>query len=199
MHGKGTEFLEQLFESIRQQTFQDFEVIVSDHSQDGAVQEICTKWEHVFPITYLHFTEQRGNSSANINNALNAAKGEIIKPMHQDDFFFSPAALQELADAVSHNADVVWGASGFVHTDEKRSHFYRYQTPHSLPDAQLIRNTIGGPSVMFFRNHKGIVFDTGVPTQCSIWAAIHTCNNPSRNTPVVAASYLHGRSQNGET
>jgi len=166
MHGKGTEFLEQLFESIRQQTFQDFEVIVSDHSQDGAVQEICTKWEHVFPITYLHFTEQRGNSSANINNALNAAKGEIIKPMHQDDFFFSPAALQELADAVSHNADVVWGASGFVHTDEKRSHFYRYQTPHSLPDAQLIRNTIGGPSVMFFRNHKGIVFDNTLIWLC---------------------------------
>jgi glycosyltransferase involved in cell wall biosynthesis len=159
MHGKGAEFLEQLFESIRQQTFQDFEVIVSDHSQDSAIREICTKWEHVFPISYLHFTEQRGNSSANLNNALNVAKGEIIKPMHQDDFFYSPTALQEIVGAVSRNPDFVWGASGFVHTNEKRSHFYRYQMPVFLPDTQLIRNTIGAPSVMFFRNHKAISFD----------------------------------------
>jgi glycosyltransferase involved in cell wall biosynthesis len=166
MHGKGAEFLEQLFESIRQQTFQDFEVIVSDHSQNCAVQEICTKWKHVFPVSYLHFTEQRGNSSANLNNALIVAKGEIIKPMHQDDFFFNPTVLQELVGAVYHNADFVWGASGFVHADEKRSHFYRYQTPRFLPDTQLTRNTIGGPSVMFFRNHKGIAFDENLIWLC---------------------------------
>jgi glycosyltransferase involved in cell wall biosynthesis len=159
MHGSGAEFLEQLFESIRQQTSQDFEVILSDHSQDSVIQEICKKWEHIFPISYLHFTAQRGNSSANINNALNVAKGEIIKPMHQDDFFFSPTALQQIVGTVSHNPDFVWGASGFVHTDEKRSHFYRYQTPVFLPDTQLTRNTIGAPSVMFFRNHKAISFD----------------------------------------
>jgi glycosyltransferase involved in cell wall biosynthesis len=159
MHGRGAEFLEQLFESIKQQTFQDLEVIVSDHSQDSVIQEICTNWQHVFPISYLHFTEQRGNSSANLNNALNVAKGEIIKPMHQDDFFFSPTALHEIVDALNRNPDLVWGASGFVHADERRSHFYRYQTPVFLPDTQLTRNTIGAPSVMFFRNHKAILLD----------------------------------------
>jgi glycosyltransferase involved in cell wall biosynthesis len=166
MHGKGVEFLEQLFESVRQQTFQDFEVIVSDHSQDSAIQETCAKWEDMFPISYLHFAEQRGNSSANINNALKVAKGEIIKPMHQDDFLFSPTALEEIVGALHRNPDFVWGASGFVHTDEMHSHFYRYQTPHFLPKTQLTRNTIGAPSVMFFRNHKGVAFDENLIWLC---------------------------------
>jgi glycosyltransferase involved in cell wall biosynthesis len=159
MHGRGAEFLGQLFESLKQQTFKDFEVILSDHSRDSVIQQKCQKWTAVFPIRYLQNSVLRGNSSANLNNALNAATGDIIKPMHQDDFFFSPTALQELVGAVKHKPDFSWGAAGFVHTDEKRSHLYRYQTPLLLPDTLLTRNTIGAPSVMFFRNHEGIGFD----------------------------------------
>jgi hypothetical protein len=74
--------------------------------------------------------------------------------------------LQEIVGAVSRNPDFVWGASGFVHTNEKRSHFYRYQMPRFLQDTQLTRNTIGAPSVMFFRNHKGIIFDENLIWLC---------------------------------
>lgn len=159
MHGRGAEFLGQLFESLRQQTFQGFEVILSDHSRDNVIQDTCQKWTTVFPIRYLQNTVLRGNASANLNNALEAATGDIIKPMHEDDFLFSPKALQEIVDSVANIHEFVWGASGFVHTDETRSHFYGGQTPCFPPDTPVVANTIGAPSVFFFRNHKGILLD----------------------------------------
>jgi glycosyltransferase involved in cell wall biosynthesis len=159
MHGRGAEFLGQLFESLRRQTFQDFEVILSDHSRDSVIQETCRKWTPVLPIRYLHNPVLRGNASANLNKALKAATGDIIKPMHEDDFLFIPTALQEIVDSVANIQGFVWGASGFVHTDEMRSHFFRRQTPCFPPDTPVVTNTIGAPSVWFFRNHKGILLD----------------------------------------
>jgi glycosyltransferase involved in cell wall biosynthesis len=159
MHGRGAEFLGQLFESLRLQTFQGFEVILADHSRDSVIQETCQKWTTVFPIRYLHNSLLRGNASANLNQAIKAATGHIIKPMHEDDFLFTPTALQQIVDSVANTQDFVWGASGFVHTDEMRSHFYGCHAPCFPPDTPVVVNTIGAPSVLFFRNHKGILLD----------------------------------------
>lgn len=159
MHGRGAEFLRQLLSSIEKQSYKNFEVVVSDHSQNDLVKNECDAWQSKLSLVYLRCSEMRGNSSVNINNAIRSAKGDIIKPMHQDDFFFSPEALGKIAAAFSAHPESTWGASAFVHTNEKSSNFFRYQTPGYLPTTPVTKNTIGAPSVMFFRNHKNIYFD----------------------------------------
>ena len=150
MAGKGSTYLEQLFYSIKQQTYNNFEVIVSDHSVNQDIQRICSAWCGEFPLVYLASSRKRGNSSINVNNAIAFATGAIVKIVHQDDLLYSKQCLEEIAEALITYPQAMWGACGFVHTDEKGEMYHRYWTPFYNPDI-LFRNTIGVPSVLFYR------------------------------------------------
>ena len=76
MHGRGVEFLNELWVSICSQTYEDYEVIVSDDSVDNQVRDYCV--EH--GIDYYRHTTGHG-AAMNLNNAISHAKGDIIKPM----------------------------------------------------------------------------------------------------------------------
>jgi Glycosyltransferase like family 2 len=149
MHGHGATFLGQLLGTIEGQTFSDVEVVVSDHSADSAVELECAAWADRLTLAYRRNEAQRGSSSANLNNAVRHATGEIVKPMHQDDFFASPRALEQIATAF-HDRPEVWGAVGFVHRRSYEGEPYRYRVP-AYNDDILRRNTIGAPSTVFFR------------------------------------------------
>ena len=41
-YGKGNEFLDDLFRTLEIQTFQDFEVVVSDHSKDDKLVDVLS-------------------------------------------------------------------------------------------------------------------------------------------------------------
>lgn len=64
-------FLERLKKSVEQQTFKDYELIVT---YDGKMAE-------------------------NTNSAIKQAKGEIVKVLYMDDFFAHPDALQRIVEA----------------------------------------------------------------------------------------------------
>jgi len=63
-------FLKRLEDSLAKQTFQDFELVITE---DGKMAE-------------------------NSNSAIKKAKGEIIKMLYMDDYLFSPYALQNIVD-----------------------------------------------------------------------------------------------------
>ena len=42
-YGKGNEFLDDLFRTLEIQTFQDFEVVVSDHSKDDKLVDVIER------------------------------------------------------------------------------------------------------------------------------------------------------------
>ena len=51
-YGKGNEFLDDLFRTLEIQTFQDFEVVVSDHSKDDKLVDVIDEFQHKFNILY---------------------------------------------------------------------------------------------------------------------------------------------------
>lgn len=63
-------FLKRLTDSLARQTFQDFELIVTE----------------------------RGRMAENTNEAIRRAKGEIIKLLYMDDYLYSPHALEHIAN-----------------------------------------------------------------------------------------------------
>jgi glycosyltransferase involved in cell wall biosynthesis len=157
MHGHGRQFLTELFRTIESQTFTDFEVVVSDHSWDQDVAAICSEWKDEFPIDYLCFAENRGNASSNMNNAVKHARGEILKPMHQDDFFLEEGALALIAEAMGDGAQ--WGACGYAHAESFDGDRFRYRVPYYNDDMAYSHNTIGAPAVSFFRRSTGELLD----------------------------------------
>ena len=41
MSGLGSKFLSEMFETINNQTYRDVEIVVSDHSQDNDILNVC--------------------------------------------------------------------------------------------------------------------------------------------------------------
>jgi glycosyltransferase involved in cell wall biosynthesis len=157
MHGRGTPFLEAAFRSIYAQIFTDFEVIVSDHSADDAIEKLCQTWGSAFPLTYLRNTENRGKSAANLNNAIRHAKGLFIKPLFQDDLFYSTAALLQFYQHAQ-KYPKSWVAAGCWHTNEWSSSLHQLHRPAWHRHMLYGINTLGAPSIVLFKN-EGLYFD----------------------------------------
>lgn len=81
----GEAFIEQTLQSIKQQTYRNIELIISDdNSKDNTLQIIEKfKKEVEFPVNIFHHTPS--GIGANWNNCLANANGDYIKFIFQDD------------------------------------------------------------------------------------------------------------------
>ncbi len=84
-------YLSRLLESVAEQTFEDYELIIT---KDGSM-----------PV--------------NTNAALNKAKGELLKIMYVDDYFAHPNALQNIVD--NFKEEDVWLATGCLHAQDNET------------------------------------------------------------------------------
>jgi glycosyltransferase involved in cell wall biosynthesis len=91
------EKLERLLDSIENQVFTDYEVVISDDSNNDSVKRIIDeKYPHM-TIRYFHNQMPLG-TPGNWNNAVDKGKGEWIKIMHHDDWFYSDQSLLNFAE-----------------------------------------------------------------------------------------------------
>lgn len=155
---KGVEFLDDLLGTIEIQTFNDFEVIISDHSENDDLYLKAQEFDSKFEIKYIKNEEHRGNSPSNLNNALNHCSGEIIKIMFQDDFFYDDEALEKIYYTLS-DSDKMWLLNGTNHTNDHGNSFYWDLYPKFNDQLLMGVNTISSPSVMTLKNEVVNRFD----------------------------------------
>ena len=87
MNGKGVEYLNFSLSMLKRQSFQDFEVVISDNSKDDNIKILCEKWSNYLDIKYFNNDINKlDNPSANINNAMKNCTGDYIKILFLDDF-----------------------------------------------------------------------------------------------------------------
>jgi glycosyltransferase involved in cell wall biosynthesis len=161
MHGQGARYLERALQSLDAQTHRDVEAIVADHSADDALAELCRARRQRYPLRYLRNPHGRGSSSANTNCAVRHAGGEIVKILHQDDFFHDPQALHRIARAMAAAPGRSWGGVGCVHTDAEESGFFGPHMPSVTPRL-AVHNTFGAPSLLFVRRAAWLPCDEGL-------------------------------------
>jgi glycosyltransferase involved in cell wall biosynthesis len=147
MGGKGALFLKQMLQTIQKQTYKNFEVIISNHSDGNELETVVDSFNDL-NITIFKNKLNKGSSSSNINSAISKAKGNIIKPMFQDDFFVNRFAL-EIISKLPYNYH--WGVCGCVHSDGNVKEFYHHLIPYWQDDIKKGANTLGGPSSIYFR------------------------------------------------
>ncbi len=156
MHGRGAECLDFNLSRIAGQSHQPVEVIIPDHSRDGAVGAVCSRWEDRLPVRRLPNPHNRGSSSANLNLALANASGDLIKILCQDDFLYADDSLARTASAFS--AGGCWLGSSYCHTRDRES-FFDPHVPRLNPDIAAV-NTIGTHSCLTIRNTPALeLFD----------------------------------------
>lgn len=160
---KRTDYLQRLLTSLVTQTFRDFEVVITDDSNDTSVQWLLQQYENILPVVYQKNDTALG-TPANWNAAIKLAKGEWIKLMHDDDWFAAPQALQEMADAAGKGQPFVFCAytSYELSSGAKTIHTLSEEDLELLqldPQVLFAKNTIGPPSVTLVHRSVAETYD----------------------------------------
>lgn len=161
--GKGAHFLKILLDSIASQVYAGpFQVLISDNSTDSKVKDLVDSYR--IPGAEIRYVLNpiRG-ASENINNSIDFAKYDKIKPMMQDDYFTDPRALQRFSDALDRAGWVIsdsYHVSGAGTRTGGRSATY---DPTNFKD-----NAVGMPSVIGFRR-SDLRFDPRLKTYCDLY------------------------------
>ena len=81
MHGEGSKFLKRSFDVLKEQTFKDFEVVVSDNSEDDAIKNLCREYENILNINFVRNPKKR-NGPKYKRGDKNSSRGN-----YKDTFF----------------------------------------------------------------------------------------------------------------
>lgn len=153
MNGRGPGFIEQSLNYISRQTYTDLEVVISDHSLNDEIKNICENFKSL-DINYIKNETDRGSSSANLNNAIRNTKYDIIKFLMQDEFLYDALLLEEIAKFFS-DPEVKWVANSCINGPDVDTHLYTV-IPRYNPDIIKGNNTIGSPSCVSIRRTEDL-------------------------------------------
>lgn len=145
-NGKGKELLSKNMSHIFIQDYDNIEIVISDQSKDNVIEEYIKECREIsrYPIIYVR-DENLGNSSQNINNAINHCSGDIIKIIFMDDFLSSKTSITKIVNEFKENPDIKWLVNSYDHTKDYIT-FYRVIYPRYNKFMALGNNTIGCPS-----------------------------------------------------
>jgi glycosyltransferase involved in cell wall biosynthesis len=157
MGGLGVLYLKENFDFLKKQTFKNFEVVISDHSSNSEIENLCIEYSQFLHISYYRNTDKVGISSANLNNSILKSKGEIIKILFQDDFLFDNNSLEDIVNHFDLKLDK-WLVTACEHTYDGKT-FVRPFYPKYHNEIHKGINTISSPSVLTILNSNPILFD----------------------------------------
>ena len=170
--------VERLLQSIYSQDYNDFEVNVSDDSEDDATEKLI---KMNYPkVNYRHNKKPYGHIF-NWNAAIKMAKGEYIKIMFSDDWFTDHTSLGAYVALLDDHADAVLAFSGsrqvmldgqdvsVMHhvTAQHQTGYYDRCADQDFIDRLrsdyrnlFLGNQIGAPSAIIFRRGRELtLFD----------------------------------------
>lgn len=154
-----TEHLRLTVDSIFEQTFNDFELIISDDSITDDVEDLVTEYKEFHKDKILYYRNKPSlGSPENWNFAIGKASGALIKIMHHDDYFTSKDSLQLMVDLLFQKPeyDFAFCASSVQNLNDNctRDHLINSDQLLKLrefPESLFLGNIIGNPSATIFR------------------------------------------------
>ena len=95
----GEEFLKEAIESLINQTFEDFEIVISDNASTDQTQQICRYYADLDPRIRYYRCKQNLGAAWNYNRVFELSYGEYFKWAAHDDFC-GPAFFERCVDAL---------------------------------------------------------------------------------------------------
>jgi glycosyltransferase involved in cell wall biosynthesis len=161
---KRPDLLKKLLDSIRMQSFTNYEVLINDNSPDDSVKDLVDSYQSILPVSYQK-NEPALTATENCNTVMKRAKAPWIKVIHDDDWFATPDTLQQFADAAERSGkDFIFCASNQVNLEtnaieEERLDEERKKMLNDSVFSLFFMNVIGHPSVVMQRKDMGIQYD----------------------------------------
>jgi glycosyltransferase involved in cell wall biosynthesis len=158
--------LRRCMQSVFSQTFQDFEVIVTDDTPDDSVLCVLDDFLHFRNVSCYHNGVRKG-APQNWNEAIRKACGKYLVVMHQDDWYYNSTSLELLVQSIEDDeADLAFAKSYNINSNMEiisENDPEPHQLVHMNQDSRFLfyANWIGAPSAVLFRN-KELYFDSRV-------------------------------------
>lgn len=151
--------------SVFIQDYKDYEVIITDDSPDDCIREIIKEFPAFEKLSYYK-NEKRKGSPGNWNEAIDHAKGEYIKILHHDDWFFDKNSLNNFVELLERNRDADFAFSSSQEYGPDRTFRYSYSPTKEqinklkrYPFSLFFGNFIGCPSATIYRRKINKLFD----------------------------------------
>jgi len=115
----GENYLEESLNSIVAQTFEDFELIISDNASTDRTEEICKAYAAEDRRIRYYRNEQNLGPARNYNRVFELAKGEYFKWTAHDDLL-APEYLERCVEVLDRNPELVLCYSRVIFIDEQQ-------------------------------------------------------------------------------
>jgi glycosyltransferase involved in cell wall biosynthesis len=162
--------IERLLSSINEQTFKDYDVIITDDSPDNSLERVIEKYGHMSIFYYKN--EIALGTPSNWNFAISKAQGEWIKLMHDDDWFADKDSLKFFADETGKGKLFIFSRyTDIFETGEMAQPPFSFSWRKRIVDnpvALLARNVIGPPSVTLIHHSIKDKYDTSMKWRVDI-------------------------------
>jgi glycosyltransferase involved in cell wall biosynthesis len=114
----GERFLQAALNSLLQQTFEDFELIISDNGSTDGTAEICRQAAAADPrVRYFRSDDNRG-AAWNHNRVIELARGEYFTWASHDDLWH-PQFVERCVAALDRDPTVVFARANAIDIDEE--------------------------------------------------------------------------------
>jgi glycosyltransferase involved in cell wall biosynthesis len=114
----GANFMHEAIDSILNQTYKDFELIISDNASDDRTQEICDYYASKDDRVRYYRNEENIGAARNYNKTFHLARGTYFKWMAHDDAM-APEYLKEAVKVLDANPGIIAVQSEVKVIDEK--------------------------------------------------------------------------------
>ena len=114
----GEKYLELALNSLFEQSFADFEIVISDNASTDRTEEICRSFQSRDKRVVYHRNSVNIGAAGNYKKVFELARGEFFKWMAHDDKC-SPNYLEECLKVLEEDPDIVMSFPKFVLIDEK--------------------------------------------------------------------------------
>ena len=188
--------LEKCLNSIRNQTYEDIEVIlINDGSKDGS-EEICLRFAEQDP-RFKYFYQDNAGVSAARNNGLARISGEYFSFVDSDDWIDATYCEKMLQTAIASDADMVFCGINYYESGEEKP-----QKETGLKEAVLqkhVENFLMGHRVYALGSACRILYKSDVCKQVRFNEKLHiyedltfmlACLNRSKSNDIVK-EYLY--------
>jgi GR25 family glycosyltransferase involved in LPS biosynthesis len=178
LKGEQIKFMKKALPIIFNQTYKNFEIVITDNNDTTETKDfIINDFKNyylttnpsksnidTFDINKIKYTYCKIKGwSPNHNHGLDLCTGDLIKILHQDNYFLNEFSLENIVAAFNNN-DINWLVSSYYHQNENESEgeLYRNYIPEYIDEIVNGENLLGDPSCLTLKKKCVLKFKTSM-------------------------------------
>ena len=175
----GEKYLREQIDSILNQTYPIYELIIRDDCSNDRTMDILSEYEHQYPFVKVYRNDYNRGCNQNFHDAIYQASGDYIAISDQDDIWFPMKIEKQIKKIIEKNSDMCFSdvISTSSYSEEQE---FDYKPLPFTAETLLFRDTIPGHSMLIRRGFVETLRDwNGMTFYYDWWLAMNAALSDS--------------------